>query len=266
MLNTVLQQPALDFILLSVLNLSRCDINDLSSNAFNRVRNLQLLDLSFNLISTLQDRVFSSLTKLKTLHIYGNHYLSRVDPYAFYSLSLIRELNLANSMLTKISANTFAGLRLNSIDLSNNRLEDIEAFSFSNLSANVINFEGNIIKQFNKETFTGVADLKLLRTPSFKFCCIRPNYLDEHNCFPTKDEFSSCEDLMRHSALQFLLWLFGVLALFGNCLSLIYRLKVDRKRLKLGYGIFVTNLAAADFLMGVYLLIIAIADAAFRKR
>ncbi|XP_053389471.1 G-protein coupled receptor GRL101-like, partial [Mercenaria mercenaria] len=265
-LDSVLQQPVLDFIVLSILNVSGCGIKVITRNAFNRLRNLQLLDISYNLIRILPDRVFSSLKQLKTLHIQGNYYLSRIDPNAFQNLFFIRELNLANSLLTKISANTFAGLKLKNIDLSNNKLEDIQPFAFNNLSANIINFEGNTIESLNKDIFTGVIDLKLLRTPSFKFCCIRPNYVDENNCIPTRDEFSSCEDLMRHSVLQFLLWLVGMLALLGNCLSLIYRLKVDRKRLQLSFGIFVTNLAAADLLMGVYLLIIAIADAVFRKR
>ncbi|XP_045187782.2 G-protein coupled receptor GRL101-like [Mercenaria mercenaria] len=265
-LDSVLQMPVLDLIVLSILNLSGCDIDVITRNAFNRLRNLQLLDISNNLIRTLPNRVFSSLKQLKTLHIHGNYYMSKIDPKAFQNLFLIRDLNLANSLLRKISANTFAGLKLKSLDLSNNKLEDIEPFAFNELSANIINFEGNTIKSLNKDIFTGVIDLQLLRTPSFKFCCIRPNYVDEHNCIPTRDEFSSCEDLMRHSVLQFLLWLVGMLALLGNCLSLIYRLKVDRKRLQLGFGIFVTNLAAADLLMGVYLLIIAIADAVFRKR
>ncbi|XP_053385660.1 uncharacterized protein LOC123537998 [Mercenaria mercenaria] len=265
-LHSVLQQPVLDLILLSILNLSGCDIKNLSRHAFHRLRNLQLLDISYNLITVLPERVFSSLTQLKTLHIHSNIYLSGIDPYAFHNLFLIRDLNLANMRLTKVSAKTFAGLKLKSIDLSNNRIEQMEPFSFSNLSVNKINFERNNIKSFNKDTFTGVTDLQILITPSFKFCCIRPNYVAEHNCVPTQDEFSSCEDLMRHSVLQFLLWLIGLMALLGNGLSLIYRLKVDRKRLKLSYGIFVTNLAAADLLMGVYLVMIAVADAVFRKR
>ena len=55
-------------------------------------------------------------------------------------------------------------------------------------------------------------------------------------------------------------------ALVGNSLALVYRLKFDTKRLKIAYGIFVTNLTIADFLMGVYLIIIAIADQMYRNR
>jgi hypothetical protein len=80
------------------------------------------------------------------------------------------------------------------------------------------------------------------------------------------DEFSSCDDLMRHTLLQFLIWLIGITAFLGNILTVIYRLKYDRQRLKLGYGIFVTNLAIADLLMAIYLIIIAVADSVFRKR
>ncbi|XP_045194790.2 G-protein coupled receptor GRL101-like [Mercenaria mercenaria] len=63
-----------------------------------------------------------------------------------------------------------------------------------------------------------------------------------------------------------MLWLIGLCSLLGNILSVIYRLVYDRERLKLGYGVFVTNLAVADFLMGFYMIIIAVADAVFRKR
>ena len=63
-----------------------------------------------------------------------------------------------------------------------------------------------------------------------------------------------------------LLWLIGLSALLGNSMALFYRLKFDTKRLRLAYGIFVTNLTIADFLMGIYLIIIAIADQHYRNR
>jgi hypothetical protein len=71
---------------------------------------------------------------------------------------------------------------------------------------------------------------------------------------------------MRNTTLQGLMWTIGLLALTGNVLSVVYRLIYDRKKLKLGYGIFVTNLAISDLLMGIYMLIIATADKLFMDR
>jgi hypothetical protein len=186
--------------------------------------------------------------------------------HAFAGLGNVQELNLANAQLETISADTFSGMTLKSVDLSNNKLSELEGFAFRDSSIKYINFKENDVKTFNKDIFTGLIGLENLVTPEFKFCCIRPNYVKEENCFPQKDEFSSCDDLMRHSVLQFLIWLIGIMAFVGNILTILYRLKYDTKRLKLGFGIFVTNLAVADFLMSAYLITIAIADSAFRKR
>ncbi len=79
-----------------------------------------------------------------------------------------------------------------------------------------------------------------------------------------RGEFSSCEDLIRKEVLRAFLWIVCLTSLLGNVLSLVYRLIWDTSKLKLGYGIFVTNLAISDFMMGVYLIIIAIADVVFR--
>lgn len=248
------------------LNVSMCSIEVISDDAFRGLRNLISLDLSYNSIGILSADVFIELKYLKRLELKGNYKLSILQSGAFNGLGMIRELDLANAQLKTVEQNTFSGLNLEKLDLSNNSIREIKALAFSDLSVNILNFKDNEILNFNKEIFTGVASLQELISPAFKFCCIRPNYLEEEDCYPSKDEFSSCEDLMRLSALQTMLWLIGLSALVGNALSVLYRLVYDRERLKIGFGIFVTNLAVADFLMGVYLIIIAIADAAFRKR
>ena len=71
---------------------------------------------------------------------------------------------------------------------------------------------------------------------------------------------------MSSIVIQTLLWVIGLSALLGNGLALMYRLKFDTKRLRLPYGIFVTNLTVADFLMGIYLITIAIADQIYRNK
>jgi hypothetical protein len=196
----------------------------------------------------------------------GNKLLDTLEPFTFSYLNSIRSLQITGTKVKYIVSNTFADLTLERLEIFNNELEDIGEYGFGNLAVEHISFENNVILTFDKGIFKGLSALKSLRTPAFKYCCVRPNYLQEDDCFPSKDEFSSCEDLMRTSVLQTMLWLIGLSSLLGNILSIIYRLKFDRERLKLGYGIFVTNLAIADFLMGVYLIIIAIADAVFRKR
>ena len=256
----------LEIMVLVKLNLSSCDIVQVYKYSFRKIKNLVNLDLSFNSIKVIERQTFVYLRHLRVLRLDGNSGLHKIEPGAFDGLSKIHDLNLASARLTKIKSDTFSGLDLQSIDLSNNSIEEIENFAFRNLEVKSINFEENEIAEFRKEIFTGVDELEILRTPAFKFCCIRPNYLSEEGCYPPKDEFSSCEDLMRLSALQTMLWLIGISALVGNALTIMYRLLYDRSRLRLGFGIFVTNLALADFLMGVYLLIIAVADAVFRKR
>lgn len=265
-LNSVLEDTLLNFTKLAILNVSDCNTKVLSQYAFLRLRSLRSLDLSFNNITVLPNYVFVSLIHLKSLILRGNNELAVIEQYAFSGLSNIQDLNLANARIYKILAGTFEGLKLKNIDLSNNKIEEIEPYAFRESFIENINFESNDVKNFDKDIFTGLIGLEVLKTPAFKFCCIRPNYVSEQNCYPQKDEFSSCDDLMRHSGLQFMIWLIGIMALIGNALSVFYRIKYDRERLKLGYGIFVTNLAVADFLMAVYLLIIAIADSAFRKR
>jgi hypothetical protein len=211
--------------------------------------------------------VFSRLGHLTYLNLDSNFELEEISSTAFKGLNALRSLKISGTNLKKVSSLTFSGLHLDSLDISNNKIEEIEDNAFSNSLVRKINFKGNNVIRYGKFMLNGVTSLQELHTPAFKFCCIvRPPYVPEENCKPLGNEFSSCDDLMRNSILQAVLWIVGVASLCGNLSSIIYRLVYDRERLKIGYGIFVTNLAAADFLMGVYLIIIAIADSLFRHR
>ncbi|XP_060558647.1 G-protein coupled receptor GRL101-like [Ruditapes philippinarum] len=265
-LSSILEETYLHWQTLIVFNLSYCGIQRINSYSFERIKNIRHLDLSYNLLTILPDFVFISLEQLQVLNLRGNYQLSVIGMEAFAGLDHVGELDLANARLETILADTFSGMSLHNLDLSNNKLKGLASFAFRGASIRSISFKENNIKSFNTEIFTGLIGLENLITPEFKFCCIRPNYVKEENCYPQKDEFSSCDDLMRNSVLQFLIWLIGITAFLGNILTLLYRLKYDRDRLKLGFGIFVTNLAVADFLMAIYLIIIAAADSAFRKR
>ncbi|XP_060607609.1 G-protein coupled receptor GRL101-like [Ruditapes philippinarum] len=262
----ILSKENIHFPFMLFLDVSNCRIEVVSSMAFSDINNLLKLNISHNIIKKLSDNVFRDLRHLVELDLDGNSELEEISASAFQGLQSIKTLRISGTKLKKIATLTFSNLKLESIDISNNEIREIENFAFNNTSVKKINFEGNNILEFHQFIFSDVVALIELRTPAYKFCCIRPCYVKESNCYPSKNEFSSCDDLMRHPILQAVLWLVGIASLLGNLASIVYRVVYDRQRLKIGYGIFVTNLASADFLMGIYLIVIAFIDTIYRGR
>lgn len=83
------------------------------------------------------------------------------------------------------------------------------------------------------------------------------------NCLPPPDEISSCEDLMSSPLQRSFLWVLGIIALVGNLFVIIWRYKTkDASRIS---STLILSLGCADFLMGVYLIIIASVDVHYRS-
>ena len=260
----VLSNDSSKLFFLNFLNISFCGITDIPLQFFYSMKNLLILDLSYNNLHVMKSNLFINQQKLSTLFLTGNTEIHHIETGAFEGLFSLRHFELTNANIRRISTNAFKLLSFKSLDLSYNQIGLIENGAFGNLLVENIYFNGTLISSFSEGIFAALEVSQNLVTEEFRFCCVRPANLAEENCFPHKDEFSSCSDLMRNAALRSLLWVIGMFSLLGNITSLLYRFIYDRERLKLGYGVFVTNLAISDFLMGVYLIIIASADVAFR--
>ncbi|KAM9316825.1 follicle-stimulating hormone receptor [Gastrophryne carolinensis] len=88
----------------------------------------------------------------------------------------------------------------------------------------------------------------------YYFCTDMQNVM----CFPKPDEFNPCEDIMGYDFLRILMWCISILAIMGNAVVLIVLIS---SRAKFSVPRFLMcNLAFADFLMGIYLLLIASVD------
>ena len=246
------------------LNLIACNIRNLSADAFAPMRNLIVLDLSFNDLSNIESEMFVYQTRLRTLLLNNNLGLLSIESEAFMGLVSMSSMALTHLSIDRLSQASFAFLHLEYLDLSQNVIGEVEDNAFETLNVDKLFLNGTEVKYFSDDLFKGLESVNLIISDNFIFCCIKPYFLSENNCYPHKDEFSSCSDLMRNGVLRSLLWVIGLFALIGNALSLIYHVTFDRERLKLGYGMFVSNLAISDFLMGVYLIIIAIADMYYR--
>ena len=96
---------------------------------------------------------------------------------------------------------------------------------------------------------------------SFSLCCYASLHLEKVSCEYPKLEgnaLSSCNRMIDASGPRRSIWLLGILAVVGNLAVIAWRLiRRDDHPVQ---TCLLTNLAVADFLMGVYLMIIAIKD------
>ncbi|XP_062589227.1 uncharacterized protein LOC134250885 isoform X2 [Saccostrea cucullata] len=232
--------------------------------SFANQKNLQVLDLGNNKITHLYSYAFTGLVSLKVLNLEGNHLLTEISDSAFVGLQKLPKFYLTNCRMWNIGEGTFAGLRsVHLLNISGNDIEYVSDFAFQNLSeVKVLDMRKNKIKQFSAKIFYGLSKLEKLFTDSYAFCCLKPGTVNV--CLPKADEFSSCDDLMRNEFLSTCMWIMGFCSLLGNLGVFVFKVFFDKQTLKKGHGIFITNLSVSDFLMGVYLIIIASADKYYR--
>ena len=247
------------FLWLGLLDLSTNQIGHFPGLLFKDQINLYHLNLADNHIRILDRFSFWGLSHLQTLELSGNS-LQGINAEAFMGLSVLTFLDLSNFRVQVLQHNSFKGLaNLKSLILENNRIHLLENGAFlglGNLSA--LNLEKNHIAKMPLDSFNTLHNLRSLRTDAFKFCCIVPQV---SICLPASDEFSSCSDLMANPVLQVSIWVLGVAATLGNIFVIVWRCYHGDGKVP---SILVLNLAVSDFVMGVYMLIIASADSLYR--
>ena len=73
-----------------------------------------------------------------------------------------------------------------------------------------------------------------------------------------------CGRLMKYSALSVFLWLLGIVTIVGNLAVLMFHLKGNKSvGIQKVQGVLVSNLAVADLLMGIYMILLGGADIYF---
>ncbi|CAL1535733.1 unnamed protein product [Lymnaea stagnalis] len=242
------------------LDLSRNHLTEIPIYSFQNMWKLTHLNLADNNITSLKNGSLLGLSNLKQLHINGNK-IETIEEDTFSSMIHLTVLDLSNQRLTHVYKNMFKGLKqITVLNISRNQINSIDNGAFNNLAnVRLIDLSGNVIKDIGQKVFMGLPRLVELKTDSYRFCCLAPEGV---KCSPKQDEFSSCEDLMSNHVLRVSIWVLGVIALVGNFVVIFWRVR-DFRGGKV-HSFLITNLAIGDFLMGVYLLIIATADTYYR--
>nr|KAG5696633.1 hypothetical protein BaRGS_034094 [Batillaria attramentaria] len=170
--------------------------------------------------------------------------LQEFDSKVFSSFQQVKFLNISHGSLQVVTGNGFSFLpRLVELDVSGSPVED-----------------------FPNDLFFGLSQLETVFADNYKICCkdTLPQTFDPTFCFAASDEISSCEDLLRSDLYRGCFWMFAALAVFGNVVCFVFRFLSRERKSKSGFNVFVTNLSLADTLMGVYLVIVGVADQLYR--
>ena len=274
---------------LRALYFRKNDLQHIGEGAFKDLHKVLLMDLGHNQLKTLPMGLFSNNPLLAFLYLRYNS-LEVLQPDAFRGLSGLRELHLHNNSLTTLQSSVFEGatsLTLLTIDanrlttiqpdlwlhtpslerlnLSHNHLHDLRGHLFGNLSSLVsLDLQFNELTKIEAASFEDLNITTILYVDDTSACC----YVADAQCVARipAHHFLTCDWLLPNVALKFIMWLLGFSALICNIIVIVRQCgKKRRSKIQSVQRLVIINLAASDFLMGIYLLIITSADAHYQS-
>ncbi|GAB5366454.1 hypothetical protein AAMO2058_001145100 [Amorphochlora amoebiformis] len=146
---------------LRCLRLVGNDISTLQPGVFDHLSRLEILDLSFNSLTSIPSGVRNAGKSLRELRLDGN-YICILSPKAFEGLSNLKILTLGSNQLHTLAEGAFHGLEsLEKLSLWNNKLKRLSVGLFQTLkSLRNLDLSDNKLQSLDKGTFD---DLKSLR-------------------------------------------------------------------------------------------------------
>ena len=268
---------------LSFLNLRSNKLKHLPKKLFSGLQNLQELYLSENSFLSL-DITFQGLSNLQVLSL-GKIRIKKIDAELFWNLNNLKVLDLGDNRLTGLDSGQFKGLanlrllylnrnqikaldlylfrdtvNLGLLHLAENKLTDIP--NLNNLKyLSYINLQNNSLIMIDDNSFINLPKRTEIVVTQSEICeC----YVSaEINCsaLNVRSPYLTCDRLLSDRTLVVIMWLIGLNALCGNLFVLMLRKKnTDKNKVQ---TFLLSNLAMSDFLMGIYMLLIASADIYF---
>ena len=243
------------------VNLASCRIGQIGSL---NLPNLQGFDLSWNSIVSIDMDVFISCKQLQSLSLMGNPLTQLTGGRSDEHNDFLNHVDFSQTSLTMFDTEPLQRFfTLKSINISFCRLTTITKKGFQSTPVlRQIDMRGNPIQSYTETVLKELVHLKLVFTSNYKLCCpaMLPDGLDENLCFSPQNELSSCKDLLRSNVYRVSLWLICIASVVGNVGCLCFRNLTTKTQSASGFSVFVSNLSLSDFLMGIYLAFVGVAD------
>ena len=236
------------------LLVSRNNITFLQPDAFRITPDLLLLSIDNNQLGELDLQPFTSLKALLALNISGNRLKS-------IKHGISEESRLIFSNNTNVTS-VFPKLKL--LELMNNEIQVIDENVFKEMPIiQAIQLRGNPLKWVDENTFRPLDrnDTYILVDEPATCCSIDKAQCKAQN---QREPYLTCLRLLPYPSVRVFMWIFGLFAFVGNLSVLLWRCR-RQGRENIIQVLLIENLAASDLLMGVYMLIIASADAYYQQ-
>ncbi|XP_035707422.1 relaxin receptor 2 [Folsomia candida] len=222
---------------------------------------LQDLMLDNNKIEVITDGVFRRLRKLVSLNLMGNK-IRTIESRAFRFNVNLQDLDLSNNLLKELPPLVFEGqTNLQKLYLADNPFINIPDQVFSQLRSLVsLNLNDVEFSALQFDVLDSLPKLDYVQFKKFGYCRYVPKVT---RCYPFSDGMSSTMNLLAGTSIRVIVWIVALFTIVGNSVVLITRcLSAGRGRI---LDVFINNLAGADLLMGIYLVILAVKDIQYRN-
>ena len=220
---------------------------------------LEELDLGQNRISVIDNNAFDRLVHLMILHLDHNRLL-HIPARLFRQIKYMYLLNVAHNQISTMTAKLMLQIKeLRHLNVSNNRLNHLAGSIFQhNFGIKTLDIRNNNLDAAS-EIFLGLWGLEKLYVNTFSLCCARPVHMLNQDCIWEQRIISSCAELIDIGVLKVFIWYGSFLCFVGNGMALWHRFR-SKALVSNSHNILVTQLCAADILVGIYLFIIGTVD------
>ena len=256
-------------IMLVYLSLARCGIPSMNNFTF---PNLHTLDVRQNNIEKISAKHLVSMPFLKQLFLATNpvqslfHHQNDSHQRSFQMLRLLDISGIKVELFNDDVVSYFPNLR--TLNLSDCDVREVQKGVFRNMTKlRVLDVRGCPMTHISGNFLSALSELRFISADNYKLCCpaMLPRDFNLKWCKAPSSEISSCADLLRSRMYCVLLSIVASSALLGNLATFISRFVIFRTKAGSGFTTFLINLSISDFLMGVYLAMIGLADRAYRN-
>ncbi|KAL3885051.1 hypothetical protein ACJMK2_025149 [Sinanodonta woodiana] len=169
---------------LTLLNLSRNMLTNITKSQFQGAENLRKLDLSYNQLEHIFEDFCEIFPRIILVLLQGNRFKA-FDFMQISNCQYITEIDLSSNQLLTVSNGVALLRNLRILNLASNNLVNITLGSFANSSIEILNLSMNTIDYLRQDTLQGMVKLKYLN--------LSYNSLDVHDNF--HDVFSRARSL-----------------------------------------------------------------------